>query len=343
MNTSCFVVCGLPLYEEDGKLMDTLAAHFKQPANGGVDVLNMMRGPIGTALLLISDKGDARKWMFEKKHRLDSLGPCSNIPISVEQLTPEFEQTVMRQMTEGLGLHTRYWEQVPRGPAYEMCHEPRGLAVIINNINFSKGGHTTRTGAEKDTERLRELFEGLKFTVRCYKDMTFMAMMTTLQHVGEEDHSNFDCFVCCVMSHGSQGKVYSSDDFSIELSQLLKPFNAKECPTLLGKPKLFFIQACQGVHVQERMCVDCPSDVTPVLQVSQEADFFVGLPTVPGCVARRDDDGAPYIYHLTNVFREFGEIYDLSTMMTMVAKKMDPIGVSSNYSTLRKSVYFNPE
>ncbi|XP_019640123.1 PREDICTED: caspase-8-like [Branchiostoma belcheri] len=202
--------------------------------------------------------------------------------------------------------------------------------------------HTPRTGAEKDTERLRGLFEGLKFDVRCYKNMTYQDMMTTLEQAGEEDHSNFDCFVCCVMSHGAQGKVFSSDEYPIEISLLLKPFNAKECPSLVGKPKLFFIQACQGVHVQERVPVDCAFDANAVLHVSQEADFFVGLPTVPGCVARRDDDGAPYIYHLTNVFKEFGDTYDLLTMMTMVANKMDQRGVSSNHSTLRKSVYFNP-
>ncbi|KAI8479310.1 Casp10p [Branchiostoma belcheri] len=339
MNTSCFVVCGLPLYQEETVLMDTLAAHFKQPANGGINVLNMMRGFPGTMLVLISDDGDERKWMFEKKHRLDSLGPFSNIPLSVEQLNPEFEQTVMRQMKEG--VQTRYWGQVPRGPAYEMCHEPRGLALIYNNIDFRKN-HTPRTGAEKDTERLRGLFEGLKFDVRCYKNMTYQDMMTTLEQAGEEDHSNFDCFVCCVMSHGAQGKVFSSDEYPIEISLLLKPFNAKECPSLVGKPKLFFIQACQGVHVQERVPVDCAFDANAVLHVSQEADFFVGLPTVPGCVARRDDDGAPYIYHLTNVFKEFGDTYDLLTMMTVVANKMDQRGVSSNHSTLRKSVYFNP-
>lgn len=53
------------------------------------------------------------------------------------------------------------------------------------------------------------------------------------------DHSDKDCFVCVIMSHGEEGFVYGADK-AIELDQLINPFKLNK--TLAGKPKLFFIQ-----------------------------------------------------------------------------------------------------
>lgn len=48
------------------------------------------------------------------------------------------------------------------------------------------------------------------------------------------------------MSHGGDdGKIYASD-FEFDVSEIWTPFVGKHCPSLIGKPKLFFIQACRG-------------------------------------------------------------------------------------------------
>lgn len=65
--------------------------------------------------------------------------------------------------------------------------------------------------------------------------------------VSNEDHSASDCLVVAMMSHGkSEGRIYASDgDFDV--SELWDPFIGDTgCHTLIGKPKLFFIQACKG-------------------------------------------------------------------------------------------------
>ena len=61
------------------------------------------------------------------------------------------------------------------------------------------------------------------------------------------DASSFDCFVLFVLSHGAEGIVYGSDGSSIRIRSLIEAFLPKQCPRLLGKPKLFFIQACQVI------------------------------------------------------------------------------------------------
>lgn len=48
------------------------------------------------------------------------------------------------------------------------------------------------------------------------------------------------------MSHGnSNGLLYTKDD-SIYVNEIWEPFNGENCETLIGKPKIFLVQACRG-------------------------------------------------------------------------------------------------
>lgn len=65
-----------------------------------------------------------------------------------------------------------------------------------------------------------------------------------------EDHSQNDCFVLVVMSHGTEGKVYAKD-MAYPVERLWNPFLGDKCKTLKNKPKLFFIQACRGENLEK--------------------------------------------------------------------------------------------
>ena len=61
------------------------------------------------------------------------------------------------------------------------------------------------------------------------------------------DFSEVDVCLICVMSHGDSGSVSGSDDKPVNIQQdILRPFQADQCPELSGKPKVVLIQACQG-------------------------------------------------------------------------------------------------
>jgi caspase-like apoptosis-related cysteine protease len=62
--------------------------------------------------------------------------------------------------------------------------------------------------------------------------------------VAEEDHSDADCLAIIVMTHGKENGLLVPRDSSVcyNVDMLWKPFTADKCPTLAGKPKLFFIQ-----------------------------------------------------------------------------------------------------
>ena len=63
--------------------------------------------------------------------------------------------------------------------------------------------------------------------------------------VATEDHSNADCFACAILSHGEMGEVYGING-KMKIDNITRNFKADICPTLAGKPKLFFIQVCMA-------------------------------------------------------------------------------------------------
>jgi Caspase domain len=56
------------------------------------------------------------------------------------------------------------------------------------------------------------------------------------------NHEDSDCVVIIVLSHG-EDKILYAKDTSYKPEILWSAFTADKCPTLAGKPKLFFIQA----------------------------------------------------------------------------------------------------
>lgn len=70
--------------------------------------------------------------------------------------------------------------------------------------------------------------------------------------VSREDHSDADCFVCVILSHGGDGFVYGQDGI-VNLSELVNMFKGDECKTLAGKPKMFFVQVAELLSVLHAM------------------------------------------------------------------------------------------
>jgi len=66
--------------------------------------------------------------------------------------------------------------------------------------------------------------------------------LSSLILVSAEDHSDADCVTVTVMSHGTDNGFLYARDVQYPVDTLWNPFNAENCPSLAGKPKLFFVQ-----------------------------------------------------------------------------------------------------
>ena len=69
--------------------------------------------------------------------------------------------------------------------------------------------------------------------------------------VAEEDHSNADCLLVTVLTHGETTNFIYAYDGYYNVEDLWLPFTAEKCLSLAGKPKIFIIQ------VSESFFCDC--------------------------------------------------------------------------------------
>ncbi|EPY77216.1 caspase-8 [Camelus ferus] len=255
------------------------------------------------------------------------------------------------------------WSEV-----YRMESKPRGYCLIFNNYDFSVARKDVpklhsiknRNGTDLDAEALSKTFSDLHFKVVEFKDSTAKDIFENLQQYQGLDHTDKDCFICCILSHGDKGIVYGSDGQEASIYELTSYFTGSKCPSLLGKPKIFFIQACQGDKYQKGIAIETDSEqkeayleMDSSLQkryIPDEADFLLGMATVNNCVSYRSTvEGTWYIQSLCQSLRERcprGE--DILTILTKVnfevSNKDDKKNMGKQMPqptfTLRKKLFF---
>ncbi|KAM9175885.1 caspase-9 isoform 2-T2 [Mergus octosetaceus] len=198
-----------------------------------------------------------------------------------------------------------------------------------------------------------------------------------LRSLAQQDHSALDCCLVVILSHGCQtshnqfpGGIYGTDGKSIPIEKIVKHFDGSNCPSLRGKPKLFFIQACGGDQKDQGFEVDCDSpedetcrssvesDATPfqapsgnldepdaVASLPTPGDILVSYSTFPGFVSWRDKlSGSWYVETLDSVLKLHAHSEDLLTMLLRVANAVSAKGkfkqIPGCFNFLRKKFFF---
>ncbi|XP_016321787.1 caspase-8-like isoform X3 [Sinocyclocheilus anshuiensis] len=192
---------------------------------------------------------------------------------------------------------------------YKMDSNPRGLCVIINNENFVDP-ENKRNGSQNDVDSLKAIFEFLVFLVEVKTDKT-ADQIKALMAKYSKDARHGDCFVCCVMSHGNKSGVEGCDEQICPLNDITSPFDGDNCPALIGKPKVFFIQACRGCGMQSKVLVTDGAGASriqksgKVYSIAKDSDFLIALSTVEGYVSLRDEySGSWFIQSLCKHLKE---------------------------------------
>lgn len=241
-------------------------------------------------------------------------------------------------------------------PSYPMRNRPRGIALIISNERFEGNPDLRdRQGNQKDVNQLRELWQFLNFDVIVESQLESHEMYNVIRRISTMDHSNFDCFVCCLLSHGANGGIYGTDSVLVEIKYITAMFKGVACPSLANKPKLFFIQACRGQDFDRGARIEAdavesnPEDAMRNNAEPNESHFLLGYATPPGYVSWRSQvHGSWYISKLCEVFRKYCENYDVTTMMVKVNDEVSDAFTKRGYKqcpapvvTLRKRIYLN--
>lgn len=204
---------------------------------------------------------------------------------------------------------------------YNMNHTNRGFCLIFDIEQFQPSKRLPRRcGSQVDSSGLYNLFRSMNFDVRLMKDLTAKEIRYQLDYFSKQDHTNNDCFACCILTHGEHGQLWGTDSkFPVEM--LFNFFLGDNCPTLVGKPKIFLVQACQGERLDHGVPVIGVDslDSAAYFRIPSHADFLIAYSTLPGFYSwRNTQDGSWFMQAVIRVLNEYHHDLDLLTMLTIV-------------------------
>ncbi|XP_038048042.1 caspase-3-like isoform X2 [Patiria miniata] len=249
---------------------------------------------------------------------------------------------------------------------YDMSHYRRGTAVLINIATFEEDADMpTRLSTGTDVDGLGRALEDLGFRVKLFQDSTCGQIKRLMHLLSKEDHSDTDCLLIAIMSHGSEGEIYGTDG-PMSTREITTPFRGDNCRSLIGKPKLFIFQACRGGMVDQGVAIDRHDIDEPDAQIGYqaartipvEADFLMAYSSPEGYASWRNaTSGAWFIQSLVRAFEAYGASWEVTRILTlvnrMVALQYESLSVNTFMtrkkqmpcfvSTLTKELYFRPK
>ncbi|KAJ8023166.1 Caspase-7 [Holothuria leucospilota] len=220
--------------------------------------------------------------------------------------------------------------------AYNMQHQRRGTALIVNVENFRH--MSNRHGSNKDVAHLKSALGRLGFDIVIKNDLLAKEIKEEIKNVAEEDHDNADCFLCAFLTHGDDGVVYGSDSIQADAltgidlqTDVFEHFQDQKCKSLIGKPKIFLIQACKpqeddystrGVSTTESISASSTGpDVEEGIRliIPSGTDFLICYSTQLGFHSFRSrKEGSWYISTLCKKMKEVGKDIEFTNILTKV-------------------------
>ncbi|XP_064485066.1 caspase-like [Ornithodoros turicata] len=197
---------------------------------------------------------------------------------------------------------------------YPQIHN-KNVCYIFNNRNpFQK-----MSNEEEDVEHLRQSLISLNFQCTLFNDKTAMEIYDALIEVASTVN-NVDCFICWIITYGDKHCLYAGEP--LELDRLVSPFTGDVCPSLFGKPKLFFFQAITSDREPDTL--DMSEILRETYRIPAVADFCFLFSSPPGYL----ECGVSQLVRIVSDVMDAaipGEpgYMDLSTLWTLVAQRAE--------------------
>ena len=159
-----------------------------------------------------------------------------------------------------------------------------------NWLSFFKNDRMKeRNGTEIDVQAICQTFAELSFEMEVLENPTYTEICQKLKSI--QNMKNLSCLALFILTHGKENGVLASYDGTYTLNkQIVTELLPEKCPSLAGKPKLIFIQACQGRNKDEGvMLVPRVVDEEDGNQIHRVIETE-GLPeNIPYCIPNHSD------------------------------------------------------
>ncbi|KAK4323216.1 hypothetical protein Pmani_006067 [Petrolisthes manimaculis] len=225
---------------------------------------------------------------------------------------------------------------------YRMNHKKRGLALIIVYENYGSTDTMKRDSAQNDLEITVKAFKHLGFDTEEHWDLKRDDLKLVLKKVAATDHSQHDALAVIFMSHGGLNEKNNREficvyDGKVDTSVLWENFTAEKCPSLAGKPKMFFIQACRGEATDKGIQLKKPKGVgvsTDYFDPRKKEDYVIPIhadmlrmwASYPGMYAFKSNyfgkKRSVFIHFLCQVILDDSHRDDLATLLLRVTREV---------------------
>ncbi|XP_065087500.1 caspase-8 [Ochlerotatus camptorhynchus] len=253
-------------------------------------------------------------------------------------------------------------ESIDQLERYIITRNNAGLILIVNQFKFYRETNPeliellpseplkNRRGTEVDKLAILNLFTDFGYEPIVVENIPHLEILKQVEKAVDQVKQSHCSLVVCLLSHGQEGKVYGSNSIPLNVKAIERKMASGK---MTGKPKLLFVQACQGsglqtaVDVVPRLEHDGPSSETTA---SVFVDFLVAWSTVPGFASiRHIEKGSWFIQELCLKMKQLHKRDHLMDILTAVINDVSAKRGYENecmvpiiYSTLRKKLYFEP-
>ncbi|XP_071479493.1 uncharacterized protein [Diadema antillarum] len=163
-------------------------------------------------------------------------------------------------------------EQLDPSECYCMSLRNKGIVFVLNNNDYVDRG--VRKGSEIDVINVTHVFNEIGYTPVVKQNLTAQEIRGALAEVKRTIRKIHTSVVLVFMSHGVQEGIYGSDGVVISVEDIKEMFSGKNCPSLIGKPKIFFFQACRGNKLTTSATDDRPLSV---VSTSHDVENAAGI------------------------------------------------------------------
>eukprot|EP00090_Calanus_glacialis_P039506 TRINITY_DN6877_c0_g1_i6.p1 TRINITY_DN6877_c0_g1~~TRINITY_DN6877_c0_g1_i6.p1 ORF type:complete len:550 (+),score=134.88 TRINITY_DN6877_c0_g1_i6:180-1652(+) len=203
---------------------------------------------------------------------------------------------------------------------YSMERRRVGTAVIINNLDLEQ------PPTKNDVENMGAVLKNIGFDVEVHVNLTSQGMNSVKRKVTEESkHKDANCFLMLIISHGTADNFLVDKDGNKTWNIESLVTEVCDVQSLIGKPKLFFIEACRGKENNFSTQMMTKSSAPPQqsgISLPSKQDVFVGFATVPGFVSFTNMRGSPYLQALSSILSAHHATTDLSDIHLLVKRKL---------------------
>lgn len=223
-----------------------------------------------------------------------------------------------------------------------------GLVLIITN-DYKGSGLNPLSGTHNDGENIKKTMEFFDYAVLHEKNVSRRQMesLLLLAANGFEYLERFKCIMFYFSGHGGSqmvgnvekpnelafNMIYTQDGQEFPVEDIIDPFMPKNKPKCGNIPKVFFIDACVGVHRQyddselvpaERMVGGAVPKLqyVPMFRVPAVGNFIVACATSVGYVSWEANGFGVWTSALTKVIKEKAKKESVTNILTEVTRNL---------------------